>query len=82
MFSYRETAFGSNFIIYILDVCPSRFHERTDYKDEGHLNGAGAEKVSKCIGELICGDIANPFYDTFEEKVRNNPDGTWREIWE
>lgn len=51
---------------------------RTDYKDEGHLNGAGAEKVSRCISRLIRGDIEDPFYVSFEEKVRCNPDGTWK----
>ena len=50
--------------------------DRTDYTDDKHVNGVGAEKISKCISRILNGEIADPFYNTYEEKIINNPDNT------
>lgn len=52
---------------------------RDDYYDNDHLNGYGAEKFSKCLAQMMNGELEDPFYDSFEEKLIYNPDGTRRE---
>lgn len=56
--------------------------DENDYKDDNHLNGIGAEKFSEKMsniekmldyGEKTYEDI---FYDTYEEKLKNNADNT------
>jgi hypothetical protein len=51
--------------------------ELSDYKDYGHLNGQGAAKFSECVSKILNGELdKSAFYDTFAEKLANNPDGT------
>jgi hypothetical protein len=51
--------------------------ERTDYDDGSHLNGQGADKFSECVSRILNGELdESAFYDTFAEKLANNPDGT------
>jgi hypothetical protein len=50
--------------------------ERTDFKDESHLNGKGATKLSRCVSRLINDELTNVFYSSFLEKLEKNPDDT------
>ena len=50
--------------------------DRTDYKDDVHLNGIGAKKFSECISRILNNEITDPFYNTYEEKTINNHDNT------
>jgi hypothetical protein len=51
--------------------------ERSDYYDYTHLNGQGADKFSECVSKVLNGELdESAFYDTFAEKLANNPDGT------
>jgi hypothetical protein len=51
--------------------------ERSDYDDSSHLNGQGADKFSECVSKILNGELdESAFYDTFAEKLANNPDGT------
>jgi hypothetical protein len=51
--------------------------ERTDFNDNSHLNGKGAAKFSECVSKVLNGELdESAFYDTFAEKLANNPDGT------
>jgi lysophospholipase L1-like esterase len=51
--------------------------ERSDYDDNSHLNGQGADKFSECVSKILSGELdESAFYDTFAEKLANNPDGT------
>jgi hypothetical protein len=49
----------------------------SDYQNYSHLNGQGAEKFSECVSKILNGELdESAFYDTFAEKLANNPDGT------
>jgi hypothetical protein len=51
--------------------------ELTDYYESAHLNGQGADKFSECVSRILNGELdESAFYDTFAEKLANNPDGT------
>lgn len=50
--------------------------ERTDYCDSVHLNGFGAEKYTDALTRMLGNEISDPFFDSFEEKKAQNPDGT------
>jgi hypothetical protein len=51
--------------------------EVSDYYDRSHLNSNGADKLSECVSRLLNGELdESAFYDTFAEKLANNPDGT------
>lgn len=53
---------------------------RDDFQDNVHLNGHGAEKFTQCIVLMLNQELVEPFYDTYEEKLTLNPDGTYVEI--
>lgn len=53
-----------------------------DYSDAHHLNGAGAEKFTRTLCDVIAAeyagrDTAALFYDTVAEKLENAPDDTY-----
>jgi hypothetical protein len=49
----------------------------SDYKSYNHLNGRGADKFSECVSKMLNGELdESAFYDTYAEKLANNPDGT------
>ena len=50
--------------------------EAMDFQDEIHLNGMGAEKFTDSFCRMFHGEITNPFYDTFYEKLEYNRDNT------
>ena len=52
--------------------------DHTDYKDSFHLNGKGAEIFTQALCDVYNGKFEEPFYQSFSEKLMNNPDGTYK----
>jgi hypothetical protein len=49
----------------------------SDFENNVHLNGRGADKFSESVSRILNGELdESAFYDTFAEKLANNPDGT------
>jgi len=51
--------------------------ERDEFKDASHLNGIGAEKFTRCFCRVYNGEVKEPFYNTYEDKIKNNSDNTY-----
>ncbi len=80
----KDFAIKNNIKYHNYNLCKKEYlvMDENDYKDNNHLNGVGAEKFSEKMSniEKILNDkeakYKDIFYDTYEEKLENNPDNT------
>lgn len=81
---FKNFAIKNNIKYHNYNLCKKEYlvMDENDYKDNNHLNGVGAEKFSEKMSniEKILEDkeekYKDIFYDTYEEKLKNNPDNT------